>query len=174
MVAGQPQPQVADGTAQPHNRFADWMRRRNLMPSKRKRHVQWVGMGFRLRTLTFTACVAFICTFVLVSFAMGTSNGQWLLSNAKWVMSWTFVPIASLFEASSSTKVVTLGKGLEKFVGVDGVAIFLSTFVLSVIATVVITIVIGIIRTMRHASEDGNVVLLRGYEQQYEMGRMLR
>lgn len=150
------------------------MRRKHLMPQKRARRVRWHGIGFKARTLVFVACVLFMMTFVVVSFGTGSGNGQWLYGASSAVMGWTFLPMAHLMEGSPSTFMQTIGHGLESFVGIDIVAMFLATFVLSVIATAIITIVTGIVMTMHYADDDGNVALLRGYDQQYRMGQMLR
>lgn len=157
-----------------HESLAERMRRKHLMPQKRARRVRWHGIGFKARTLVFVACVLFMMMFVVVSFGTGSGNGQWLYGASSAVMGWTFLPMAHLMEGSPSTLMQTLGHGLESFIGIDIIAMFLATFVLSVIATAIITIVTGIVRTMHYADDDGNVALLRGYDQQYRMGQMLR
>lgn len=157
-----------------HANLAERMKQKRLMPQKRAHHVRWHGIGFKARTLVFVACVLFIMTFVVVSFGTGSGNGQWLYGTSYAVMGWTFMPMAHLMEGSQSTPMQILGRGLESFVSIDIVAMFLATFVLSVIATAVITIVMGIIRTIHYTDDDGNVALLRGYDQQYRMGQMLR
>ena len=157
-----------------HANLAERMKQKRLMPQKRAHHVRWHGIGFKARTLVFMACVLFIMTFVVVSFGTGSDNGQRLYGASSAVMGWTFMPMAHLMEGSQSTPMQMLGRGLESFVSIDIVAMFLATFVLSVIATAVITIVMGIIMTIHYTDDDGNVALLRGYDQQYRMGQMLR
>ena len=90
------------------------------------------------------------------------------------VMGWTFLPLAHAMGRSASTTVKMIGHGLESFVGIEIIAMFLATFVLSVLATAAITILMGIIRTLHYADDDGNVALLRGYDEQYRMGQMLK
>lgn len=164
---------VPDGSKR-RSSLAERTRKSRLMPQKMSRHVRWHGIGFRMRTLIFVACVLFLMTFVIVSFGTGAGNGQWLYEASEKVIGWTFLPLASLMESSQSTTLQTLGHGLESFVGIDIIGMFLATFVLSVIATAAITIVTGIIRTRHYADDDGNVALLRGYDEQYRMGQMLR
>ena len=157
-----------------HASLAEWMGKRRLMPQKRTRHVQWHGIGFKARTVVFVACVLFMMAFVVVSFCTGAKNGKWLYEASSTVMGWTFLPLAHAMGRSASTTVKMIGHGLESFVGIEIIAMFLATFVLSVLATAAITILMGIIRTLHYADDDGNVALLRGYDEQYRMGQMLK
>lgn len=157
-----------------HKSLAELMRKRRLMPQKRARHVQWHGIGFKARTVVFVSCVLFMMTFVVVSFCTGAKNGKWLYEASSAVMGWTFLPLAHAMDGSASTTVKMIGHGLESFVSIDIVAMFLATFVLSVLATAAITVVMGVIRTLHYADDDGNVALLRGYDEQYRMGQMLK
>ena len=149
-------------------------RRRQGMPDKATHHARWHGIGFKARTLVFVACVLFMMAFVLVSFGIGAGNGQWLYDAAATVMGWTFLRFASALQGSGSVAVQTIGRGLETFVSIDIVAMFLATFVIAVTVTLAVTLVAGIVRTRHYAGDDGNVALLRGYDRQYRMGQMLR
>lgn len=144
------------------------------MPLKRMHHMKWHGIGFKKRTLIFTCSILFMFCFVFISFCLGAQNGSWILEKASWIMSWTLMPIAKAMQNSNSITMQLAGNGLSTFASVDGISIFMSIFILSIICVIIISFVIDMIQSIRYARDDGNIAVLKNYNQQYRMGTMLK
>lgn len=134
-------------------------------PSHNNRH-SW----FKVRIVAFTVCFFVLTAFVLSSFLLGYDNGKSVVGMSQAVVNGTIVPICdALSHSVPSERMSGVFNGLSRLMTIDAMSVFVSIFIISVLIAILVSFGVLLIGTIRSRRDSGNVSMMRGYQQRYEM-----
>lgn len=146
-----------------------------MLPKYSTETLYYRNSNFRARIVVFSMCYTILTLFVFSSFFLGNNNGESIINISKLVVNKTIVPF---FEIISnfilSYHIRSILNGLSRLVTMNIMSIFVAIFIISVFISVTVSLFLDIFTMVRNNKEQGNVLMMSGYQQRYQMYEKLQ